>query len=276
MVHHGAAFDSAAGAGPEQRGEALDEIRALLESGARRDEPLHVRLREALLDALARGRWSSGDKLPPEAEIAKRTGVSLGTVQRALTHLANDHVVLRRHGSGTFVSGDASQTAKLMHFRFIADDGTAIVPVYAEAIERGIVHSTGPWSHFLEGTKSFIRLRRRINVSNEFDCLSELYIDADRFGAVLDLPLQSLDRIVIRDVLAHRFNAPTFSLAQRMYATQFDAEVLNTLKLNGSNPFGLVLEVFSFTHHRQPLAFQNIFIPGDARRLEIPNPRVIK
>ena len=83
---------------------------------------------------MADGHWATGDKLPPEKEIADAVGLSLGTVQKALSRLAADNVVVRRHGHGTFVS-PSSQAEQLLHFRFIGDDGVALMPVYAEAID---------------------------------------------------------------------------------------------------------------------------------------------
>jgi GntR family transcriptional regulator len=239
-------------------------------------EPRHIRLRSAVVEVIAKGVWAPGDKLPPEGDLARAAGVSLGTAQKALTNLAREGLLVRRHGHGTFVAGDASQSAQLMHFRFINDDGSAIVPVYAEAIERKVISRPGPWSEFLPQAHSFIRIRRRINVSDEFDCLSELYIDAVRFKSILDMPMQELHRVVIRNVLARRFNAPTFSITQRIYATIFAKRVADILHLPDDKRFGLVLEIRSSSHHQAPLAFQNVFVPPDVRKLEIPAFRMIK
>jgi len=265
----------AASRGQAAHPSTLGQVRAAVEDPAHVDEPRHVRLRAALLDALAAGHWSPGDKLPPEREIALSVGLSLGTVQKALARLASERVLVRRHGHGTFVSGDASQSDQLLHFRFVGDDGTAVVPVYAEAIERTVLHMRGAWSQFLRA-QSCIRIRRRINVASEFDCLSEYYIDAERFRPILDLPFRELHRVVIRNLLARHFNAPTFSFTQRIHSTMFSDAVRAILKLTKQNGFGMVLEIFSYTHHRAPISFQSIYIPAATRRLEIPSMTVGK
>ena len=252
---------------------ALDRLRAAVEDPAHRDAPRHSRLRAAVLDALSAGDWSPGDKLPPETEIARSVGLSLGTVQKALARLASEHVLIRRHGHGTFVSGDVSQPNQLLHFRFVADDGSALLPVYAEALDRTVVRGTGPWSEFLSAS-SCIRIRRRINVADEFDCLSEYYIDADKFAAVLEMPFRELHRVIIRNLLAKHFNAPAFSFSQRIYATAFPAPIRALLNKPKSRGHGMVLEINSYTHHRAPISFQNIFIPAGVRRLEIPSPHL--
>lgn len=255
---------------------ALERLRTAVGDIDYADQPRHLRLRAALLDAVAQGDWAAGDKLPPETEIARAVGLSLGTVQKALSRLAAEEVLVRRHGHGTFVSGVASQSNHLLHFRFVGDDGEALVPVYAEALDRSVVRDRGPWADFLSGAREFLRIRRRINVNDELDCLSDFYIDGERFRAILEMPFAELHRIVIRDVLAKRFNAPTFSFSQRVYATEFPESVRTPLKVPKSKRIGLVLEVRSYTHHRAPISFQNIFVPANGRPLEIPSPRIIR
>lgn len=252
---------------------ALERLRATLLASEGSDEPRHSRLRAGILDLMADGYWAPGDKLPPEKEIADAVGLSLGTVQKALARLAAGNVLVRRHGRGTFVAA-GSQSSQLLHFRFVGDDGVALVPVYAEALDRKMVKAKGPWATFLREGTSFIRVRRRINVANEFSCLSEFYIDGNRFRKVLSLPFRELHRVRIRRLLAEHFNAPTLSITQHAYAIEFPDEIGSAMRLEKKRCFGMVLEVFSFTYHQAPVSFQRIYIPAGARHLEIPSPHL--
>jgi DNA-binding GntR family transcriptional regulator len=58
---------------------------------------------EALRNWLAPGRHRSGDRLPPEHELAAMLGVSRGTLRTALQRLESSGEIVRRQGSGTFV-----------------------------------------------------------------------------------------------------------------------------------------------------------------------------
>jgi GntR family transcriptional regulator len=256
----------------------LERLRRAMDDPARADAPRHLRLRAALLGALEHGDWAPGDKLPSEGAIAHAVGVSLGTAQKVLTHLAGEQVLVRRHGHGTFVTGDTSQANRLMHFRFIGDDGVAMVPVYAEAIERSVTQERGPWSDHLAPAQSFIRIRRRIDVDGAFDCISDFYIDAERFAPLLQTPFEQLHRITIRSLLANQFHAPTFAYTQCVCATRFPAAVAALMARNrvGDASFGVVLEIRSRSHQRQPVSFQNIFIPADVRKLELLSPRLLR
>ncbi len=65
--------------------------------------PLYFQLREALLREIEERRLGPGDRLPTEAEIEARYGVSRSTIRQALNELAAEGVVERIQGKGTFV-----------------------------------------------------------------------------------------------------------------------------------------------------------------------------
>jgi GntR family transcriptional regulator len=62
-------------------------------------EAAHHELRQAI----ARGKYRPGSKLPTEAELVELLGVSRTVVREALRALEEDGLVTRRHGVGTFV-----------------------------------------------------------------------------------------------------------------------------------------------------------------------------
>lgn len=66
-----------------------------------RNEGLAYLAEQALRDLIARA--APGDKLPTERELSGRLGVSIAKVREALTLLAREGTVERRHGRGTFV-----------------------------------------------------------------------------------------------------------------------------------------------------------------------------
>lgn len=65
--------------------------------------PLYLQVQRILLEHVSNGRWKPGEKLPSETQLAQETGVSLGTLRRAVEMLAIDGVLERRAGAGTFV-----------------------------------------------------------------------------------------------------------------------------------------------------------------------------
>lgn len=66
--------------------------------------PLYLQVREIILGRLRSGEWHPGERLPPEMTLAAETGVSLGTLRRAVEMLVGEGVLERRQGSGTFAA----------------------------------------------------------------------------------------------------------------------------------------------------------------------------
>ena len=63
---------------------------------------------EKLQDDITSGRYKPGKRLPSEAELVRRFGASRMTVFRAMHELQSMGIVVRRVGSGTFVSSNTN------------------------------------------------------------------------------------------------------------------------------------------------------------------------
>ncbi len=64
----------------------------------------YQRVKRWLKDGLARGRWAPGARMPSEADLVARFGVSRMTVGRALKELQAEGLVERRQGQGSFAA----------------------------------------------------------------------------------------------------------------------------------------------------------------------------
>ena len=69
--------------------------------------PLYLQVRDYLAGQISRGNFKPGAVLPNELQFAEQLGVSLGTLRKGLETLENERLVVRRHGSGTFVRDHA-------------------------------------------------------------------------------------------------------------------------------------------------------------------------
>ena len=66
--------------------------------------PLYYQLRLAILDRIASGEFKPDEPIPSERKLAEAYDVSRITVVKALNELAQEGVIERHHGKGTFVS----------------------------------------------------------------------------------------------------------------------------------------------------------------------------
>jgi GntR family transcriptional regulator len=66
--------------------------------------PLYYQLQELIKEQIESGGWKPGDRLPSEAELARRYAVSRVVVRQALAILQDDGQIVRVQGRGTFVA----------------------------------------------------------------------------------------------------------------------------------------------------------------------------
>lgn len=81
----------------------------------------YAALASAMRARIVAGEWPPGSALPAEQTLAVEHGVALGTMRRALDLLAEQGLIERLHGRGTFVRQGLSGASMLRFFRFGAD-----------------------------------------------------------------------------------------------------------------------------------------------------------
>ena len=66
---------------------------------------MYRQLAQQLREAIARGDYRPGDRIPTEPQLIRRFGVSRITARQAVDALAREKLVIRKQGKGTFVAG---------------------------------------------------------------------------------------------------------------------------------------------------------------------------
>ena len=82
--------------------------------------PLYEKVKLYVLERIESGEWSTENRLPGEPELARQLGISRMTINRALRELANENIVDRIPGVGTFVSSGKPASA-IIEIHNIAD-----------------------------------------------------------------------------------------------------------------------------------------------------------
>ncbi|MCU1411850.1 MAG: transcriptional regulator [Rhodoglobus sp.] len=77
--------------------------------------PIYQVINRDIADQISSGSLQAGDRLDSELKLAERYGVSRMTVRQALGELESDGLVVRRHGSGTYVSEPRSLQRRVNH-----------------------------------------------------------------------------------------------------------------------------------------------------------------
>lgn len=74
-------------------------------------EPKYLQIVASLRKAIEEGRYRNGVRLPSEAELVRRFGVSRMTAVKAMQHLQQAGLLVRRVGSGTYASESVAMHA---------------------------------------------------------------------------------------------------------------------------------------------------------------------
>ena len=92
-------------------------------------QPLYLQIKSLLERSLENGEWAPAEAIPSEHDLARRFGVSQGTVRKAIQALAADNLVVRRQGKGTFVATHTEEQSSSFRFlRIRRNDGVDEYP----------------------------------------------------------------------------------------------------------------------------------------------------
>ena len=244
------------------------DIRAWLARYARPGIPKYVALRDAIVASVAAGTWPGGTRLPTESEWAAQVPLSLGTIQRALRMLAEEGLIVRRPGHGSFVAErDSTEMHSPLHCRFVDDSGEGFLPVYSKVIARKEVRERGPWSAHL-GASPLLVIDRALDINHEFTVFSRFYVDPRRMPAFATLPMRKLSGENFKEIIWRESHQMVSRIVQHLSTVAFGAEAAKATELK-RGARGSLLEVRAFLGGNSPIYYQELFIPPNERRLQL-------
>jgi len=161
------------------------------EPGQSRYAALAAALRQRVVD----GDWPPGSALPAETSLAAEHGVALGTLRRALELLAEQGLIERRHGKGTFVRSGLTGAPMLRFFRFGAGDGE--VPSSRILTRQRLAASPEVARRLGIGRgDAVLRLQRLRSLGDEPRLFEEIWLPLPLFDALLALPTSDWDDLL--------------------------------------------------------------------------------
>ncbi len=226
----------------------------------------YARLQEALARMILEGALQPGLQLPSDKSLAEQVGVSLGTVQKALTNLQKRGLVTRAPRRGTVVADRAVSETDVFVFRFReADTGNLILPkVRTLSVEMD--DRDGPWRQFLQ-TDNIVRFERLLQIGVEPPVYSEVFIPAEHGRGLLGRPLADFAGFSVHRHIESCHGAPTLRSESKVRIGSFAPHPAAQL-MRDEGSANLTWEVSSYTLGDRPASYQRIQIPPDHRPLE--------
>jgi GntR family transcriptional regulator len=230
-------------------------------------EPKYVVLFQAFTEAIRRGDFKPGQRIPAESELCSRLPVSLGTLQKAMGKLAENGLIVRNRRTGTFVADRRSQASEAFVYRF-RDPVTGQIQlpfVRVLAVEED--RSRGPWRSMLK-VERCVRLDRLLWIENDPPAFTSVYFAFEHGKALLDVPLEELHGSSTHRVMVDRFNLPTVRVEHRIGCRPLSAQACEHLRI-ADGTSGTVWDVSDFSIDDRPILFQRLQLPPGHRPIEI-------
>lgn len=149
-------------------------------------QPKYRQIVESLRANISAGHYRDGARLPSEAELVRRFGVSRMTVVKAMQQLQQEGLLVRRTGSGTYLAG-GSATQNLVFGLIIPELGDTEI---FEPICKGMAQSPDIQGHSLSWGHSLTGSANREEVAER---LCQQYID-QKVSGVFFAPLEFSQR----------------------------------------------------------------------------------
>jgi GntR family transcriptional regulator len=89
--------------------------------------PIYLQIVRQVKYLVASGRLEPGEELPPIRALAERLLVNPNTIARAYLELEREGVIVKRHGSGTYVSEEGSPLARRERLKILAQRADALL-----------------------------------------------------------------------------------------------------------------------------------------------------
>jgi DNA-binding GntR family transcriptional regulator len=231
---------------------------------ARSDFPRYRQIINALVRAIEHGVLTPGDRLPTEVKLAELFSVSVGTLQKALAHLADSGFLQRSRRRGTFVAGRQAEDVFVFRFKNPATGKVQIPFTRVLSVTRD--DSQGPWRQFLD-VERCVRVERLVWVEGDSPAFSQFHIAFEHGRHLLDEPIENLHGVSFHRILGRKFNLPTLRTSHRISCRMLCPAACRHL-IVPEGTFGTVWDVVGFSRQRAT-TYQSLQIPAGHRPIEL-------
>ena len=138
--------------------------------------PIYLQISESLTRDIASGRFSDGDRLPPEREMAKSFGTTVRTLRKALAELQKNEMLERIQGSGNYVRQNRDAKSIYSMFRLELPGGGGLPTAKVLGVSFGDKPSDLP--QFGTSTQASM-IRRLRSLDDVIIAVEEIWLDAD-------------------------------------------------------------------------------------------------
>ena len=217
--------------------------------------PLYQQIKGLILQNLQSGEWKPGESIPSEMELATRYRVSQGTVRKAIDELANDNLLVRRQGKGTFVATHAEQKVQYRFLKLMPDNGSLAAegPAQREIVDCKRLRATADVARALalKSGDAVLQVRRVLSFAGSPTILEDLWLPGSPFKGLTAERLAAHHGPMYA-LFETEFGVRMVRADEKIRAVLPDATQSQLLKVSPNTPL-LSVERIAYTYNDTPM-----------------------
>lgn len=222
--------------------------------------PLYYQLKESILKAINKKEFAVGERLPSERELAEYHNISRMTVKKAVDILVDSGYLLRKQGSGTFVT-DYKQSYSI----------SPLLSFSKEMEKKGLNYNTKILSFSivndqqaaakmnLAPEKELIKLERLRMIENKPFLLENTYLSRNNFP---NLKKEHLENTSLFKLIKESYNIQLSSAEAEVEAVIFNSKIAEKMKVKEGIP-GLYFEQYSRNERKEIIEYTSAYYRND-------------
>ena len=233
--------------------------------------PMHAQLEKILRQGIAQGIWPPESRIPSENELSREYGLCRMTVRSVLTRLAQEGLVYRVRGKGTFVAGQKYVGQPLSHMGIREQLERQGVATRTQLIRADLVEA-GPFAAEKLGIPAgalLVELLRLRSVGEVPLSLHLSLLPQDQCPGLLDWKGE-LEGRQLCDLLREKFGVTQEKMVETLEIAQASGEEAKLLQVGKG---ASLLHVENWIYHRSsvPVEYSSVLFRGDKMKIEICN-----
>ncbi|MGD2139244.1 MAG: GntR family transcriptional regulator [Burkholderiales bacterium] len=210
-------------------------------------QPLYRQIKYLITESLVSGEWRPGEPIPSEVELAQRYSVSQGTVRKAISELADQKLLVRHQGKGTFVASHSGERTKFPFLRVRPDVGdlealsASLVDLWRIKLDAASAAQLG----LAEGASGWL-IRRLLSPAGKAAMYEEIRLPAGEFETMSEALIEKHE-CMLYSMYETAFDVRILYVEERLKSLAAEGEVASRLKVKAGFPL-LVIDRVAYTY----------------------------
>jgi len=221
-------------------------------------QPLYQQIKYLITESLVSGEWRPGESIPSEVQLAQRYSVSQGTVRKAVSELAEQKLLVRHQGKGTFVASHSEERTKFPFLRIRPDDGN-VESLSASLLDLWRIKLDAESAAALRLTESASGwlIRRLLSPAGVPAVYEEIRLPGSPFEGISQSVIEDHD-CMLYSMYESSFDVRILYVEERIKAGAAKGEVASQLNAQPGTPL-LVIDRIAYTYGDRPVELRRSF-----------------